>query len=318
MLIIFSVVFLPVLSLVFFNFWTVEDMQKKDAQKDAQKDAMFFAQQIFIHHQRLEGETRSLFSVLGETFKLYKYKLEGESCQKLMQEILKQNKNYTNIGIAGPDGQILCSGLPEALSLNVYYRPYFQKMLNERQFVSGDYTVGAVTGKPTMPFLQPVFDSSDQLESALFAFHDLSCMKELSNNDFLPDGVSFLIVDGDGIILNCFLEGEECIGKNINSTTLGKSVLGKKDKGVFRAAGADGIEKTYSFAPLFSGADELNKKDRIYIIVGVKDKIILSHYTAYLAPFLVLFLAAAIMAWLVAKKECSSCYLQNIKSDSAK
>jgi hypothetical protein len=78
---------------------------------------------------------------------------DAAACNAFLAEMLKAYPAYLNIGVADPNGNLVCSALPFKGPINVADRVYFKTALEMKDFAIGDYQVGRVTHAPrsTMP-----------------------------------------------------------------------------------------------------------------------------------------------------------------------
>lgn len=306
--VLFLIIFAPALGVSFLNSSKIYSMEKDNIQEQS----MSLAKLTAVRQEQIINETREFLSFLSQLPQLQNS--DSSKCDEALVNLLKQYKEYTNIVLLGADGDLICSGHETNQSVNVFYRSYFQRMLEKKDFITGKYMIGSMSNKPVLPFIQPIFNSQGEIKSAVAVFRDLSWLRDFNNKISLPRGASALIFDGNGVVLDCFSEKEDCIGKNIKNKSLARNVMENGDEGLTRAEGLEEVEKNYSFVSLSPDSSH----DKIYIAVGREEEVPFSVLFSGLLTNLILLLAVAVLAWLVAKKECSSCYLQNIKSDSAK
>jgi hypothetical protein len=299
--VLFLVIFAPALSVSVLNCFKIYNSEKENAQEQI----MFLAKLTMIRQEQTNNEAREFLFLLSQ---LPQFKnSEFLNCGEFLTELLKQHKEYTDIALFGKDGNLICDGLKIDQSMNFEFRPYFQKMIKERGFVVGKYAIGAVSDKPVLPFIQPIFDDQGEIKSAVAVFRDLSWLDDSNSKNFLSRGTSLLIFDGNGIVLNCFSEEKDCVGKNIKNRYLAQKAIEKGDEGALRAEGLDGVEKNYFFVSLSPDSSQ----DKIYVAAGKEDRKIFATLFPGLLPNIVLLLTIAFLAWLVAKKECSSCDYHN-------
>ncbi|MCX6765470.1 MAG: cache domain-containing protein [Candidatus Moranbacteria bacterium] len=274
-----------------------------------QEQSMFLAKLTAVLQEQTINETREFLSFLSKLPQLQDS--ESSKCDEILAKLLKQYKEYTNITLLGADGNLICSGLENDQSINVAYQPYFQRMLEERDFITGKYVAGTISNKPIIPFIQPIFNSQGEIKSAVVAFRDLSWLYDLNSKISLPYGTSLLIFDENGVVLDCFSEEKDCVGKNLKGKSLVRKAIENGNEGAVYAEGLDENEKIY----LFISTSPDSSQDKIYIAVGREDVLPFSVLFSNLLLNFILLLAVAILAWLVAKKECSSCSYYNPPRD---
>jgi hypothetical protein len=306
--VLFLVVFAPALSVAVLNCLKIYNTEKENAQEQT----MFLAKLTAVRQEQASNEAREFLSLLSQLPQFQNP--ESSNCGEFLAGLLKQHEGYTNIALFGGGGELICDGLKTDQSMNFAFRPYFQKMLKERSFITGKYTIGSLSNKPILPFIQPIFDAQGEIRNAVAVFRDLSWLHDFNNKSSLPRGTSLLIFDGNGTVLDCFSEEKDCVGKNIKSGSLAQKALENGNEGAVRAEGLDGVEKNYFFVSLSPDSSQ----DRIFVVAGKEDREILVALFPGLLPNVILLLAIAVLAWLVAKKECSSCDYRNSLRDNKK
>lgn len=306
--VIFLIVFAPALSVAVLNCLKIHDTERNNAQEQS----VFLAKLAAVRQEQTIDEAREFLSLLSQLPQLQNP--EPSKCGEFLAGLLERHKEYTNIVLLGADGNLVCSGFEANQSINVAYRPYFQEMLEKRDFVTGKYMIGTISDKSVLPFIQPIFDSQGEVKSAVAVFRDLSWLHDFNSKTSLPRGTSLLIFDGNGTVLDCFSEKKDCVGKNLKGRSLAQKALENGNEGAVRAEGLEEVEKNYYFVSLSPDSSQ----DKIYVAAGKKAGVPFSALFSSLLSNLILLLAVAVLAWLVAKKECSSCDYYDPSRDNNK
>ena len=76
-------------------------------------------------------------------------------CQRLLAELLEQSPRYNSTAVIGLDGHLLCAPGPTDSSIDASDRSWFRRALATGGFVIGEYTVGRVSGLPTIHMAKP-------------------------------------------------------------------------------------------------------------------------------------------------------------------
>ena len=74
---------------------------------------------IAMHQQTLSARAQALLGVLVLPSTLAAANGSAGPCNKLLATILKDSPDFINLGVALPDGTLLCSGLPSVGAINV-------------------------------------------------------------------------------------------------------------------------------------------------------------------------------------------------------
>jgi hypothetical protein len=295
--VLFLIIFLPALSISVFNLYKIYEIGKNEIKQEA----IFLAKLTAIRQEQAIEESRRFLSLLSTNLPLQS--TDPAVCQDSLAKVLKQYPKYTNIIVLGGNGDILCSGIDIKQIFNLSYRDYFQKMLKSRYFVVGEYTVGAVTGKPVLPLAYPILSPAGEVTGAIVAYEDLSWMHDFNSKVSLPDGMSLLMLNKKGIILDCFSEKNDCVGKKVEDIFSQGSILDERVEGTLQSKGFDEVVKDYSFTTLDLGLFG----EKLYILISLPSETHPEFFTNIFISNLALLLSVAGMAWMISKKESESC-----------
>jgi hypothetical protein len=295
--VLFLVIFFPALGISVFNLYKIYEAGKNEIKQET----MFLAKLVVTRQEQAIEESRRLLSLLSVNSLLQNP--DPAVCKNFLSQTLKQYPKYTNIVVLGGNGDIICSGIDIDQSINISYRNYFQEMLKNHYFVVGEYTIGAITGKPVLPLIYPMLNSTGEVTGAIAAYEDLSWMHDFNSEASLPNGISLLILDKNGTILDCFSEKDDCVGGKIEDIFLKESVLEKKNEGAVQIAGLNGKTKEYSFTTLDLGLFG----EKLYVLVGSPVKAPLNFFSSVFISNLILLFSVAGMAWMISKKESEAC-----------
>ncbi len=170
-------------------------------------------------------------------------RLDGPACSNLFADLLKQYTEYANLAAIEPDGDIFCSAVPMSRPVNVADRPFFRSALKTREFVVGDYIVGRVTGRATLPMALPVLDEERRVIAVVYAGIDVSQIGRATAGTRLPEGTSIVLIDSGGVTLTRHPDHDKWVGKKVPYF---ESIRGAGE-GTFEAPGLDGIRRLHSF-----------------------------------------------------------------------
>jgi hypothetical protein len=173
--------------------------QGRRAALNAQEEALHLAQHAAEDQQTLVAGTRQLLAVLARLPLIRGRNVEA--CNTLLSELLAENDVYANLGLIDGDGTLLCSALPFSEPLDLDHRAYFQRVMESRRFMIGDYQIGRVTGVTSVNFGYPVFDDEGGVQGVVFAALSLAGLNEQAFRQPLPPETVFQIVDQNGTIL---------------------------------------------------------------------------------------------------------------------
>ena len=217
-------------------------------------------------------------------------------CKHYLSQLKSQLAVYTNLGIIGTDGYILCNavGTPNVF---VGDRDFVQEALLHRKFTVGGYVLGRQSGKPVIVFLMPVIDSKGQLAALAFASMNLGELSSAVGNTSLPQGSQVAVMDRQGTVLTASPPNPALIGKKTPSPLLQDAVKTMRT-GIGESVDSEGSQRIFAFLPAdqspgvaFFVAFSANKD---HVLAPVEKQLMVE----LLALMVLAFLGGA-MAWVI-------------------
>jgi len=222
-----------------------------------------------------------------------------QECSELFSDLIKENEELLNLGLANSQGEVICSAIPTQQSTNLTDQPYFQKALQSPQVAVGSYRLNPTTDKPYLGLAKSVRNASGQLKGVIFANLDLAWLPKLMSKDPLPAKGVVAIVDHQGVLLTRWPDPQQWVGVQELEGKIIEIVLSQK-QGVSEAAGIDGLSRLYAFQPLDHGSP------RGFIFAGVPTRILSEEFSDNFARNLIwLGLAMALAlaaAWILSSQ----------------
>src|SRR3972149_5128505 len=160
-------VLVPIAILLMFNI----SHQRNQALEHARQSAARIINFAALQEEEFFRETRQTLGMLADIPAVAR---GGQKCNELLASFLKSFPQYTNFGVARPDGEVFCSAVPLKNPVNVSDRSYFRDVLEDRLFSVGEFQVGRGTGKPAINFGYPVLDKNRNVAAVVYAALDLS------------------------------------------------------------------------------------------------------------------------------------------------
>jgi signal transduction histidine kinase len=234
----------PMLALVLHSY----SQQVQAATAQAQANALGLARLAAGDQERLIEGTRQLLVVLAELPSVRNQ--DAAECGSFLAGLLKEYPLYENLGAADLDGDIFCSAVPSATRANMSDRPWFQRALETRDFVVGDYLVARITGRPALGTVYPVLGDAGQPLGVVFAGIDLAWLDSFVAEAQLPAGSSLSIIDSTGTILTRYPDPERWRGTAMLDSVMEPLLAGSEL--VNEAEGIDGIRRLYGTTRLRS------------------------------------------------------------------
>ena len=204
------------------------------------------------------------------------------AAQELFRDLLRQYPQYTIIGLVDPDGDLFVSGVSSATPVNVADRPWFQRVIQTRQFVVGEYVIGRITGKAATTLAYPVVDASGQVVLILIAGLDLQWLNGFAARTELPPTSVLAVMDGDGTILVRYPEPEKWVGRSALEVEIAEMILTQRTQGTAEAVGIDALPRLWGFLSL--GEPESSGP---FLAVGIEKRVVLAEANRTLRLMLV-------------------------------
>lgn len=255
-----STALIPVLS--FTTYTSLE--QRRLHTVHAEQQTATVAALVSTQQRRLIDETRILLADLAHRPEV----LSGDSasCNALFGTMLQQHTDYSNLVAFTPTGDMFCSGVPTRETLTAADRPWFQRVLAERDFVFGSYAFGAVSKEAMIPSGYPVLDQSGRLQAVVGIGLKIVWIAQLASQLPLPAGTTFSVLDSNGLLLARYPNPEGWVGRSLAGSPLVKAIQ-QQGWGTIVAPGLDGVTRIYAFAPV-GGTVETGA----YISIGIPEK----------------------------------------------
>ncbi len=177
-------------------------------------------------------------------------------CQPYFSKLLQQQKRFTNLGVVGLDGRVLCSGVSKPGQEMPYLgdRAYFKRALTAQGFVLGSFEQGRISGQSTIVISTSLRDGAGEPRAVIFASLKLSSLIRSGEVTSPASDAGLTIVDRNGIVLNSTSGGGAQIGQRFWDAGILKIASAKRSgAGVVRAP--DGKRWLVSYAQVGIGDD---------------------------------------------------------------
>lgn len=265
LLVLIFLTFLPAMGIILYN----GARERAEARAQAIRLTLQTTTHIADEFRTLTANTKQLLAALA-TLPELRPERDGD-CGKLLNRLLRLNPAYANFGVADTDGNVFCSALPLSAPVNIADRLYFQRALSRRDFASGEFQIGRITGKPGLNFGYPLV-GDDQVREVVFAALDINeFVQTLDINQVaegahaaLPPDSVVMLVDHLGKILARVPDGEGWIGKSAAENEIVRQAIATNTWGTAEARDEDGVRRIYSYLPL-----RVNDQVSAYLILGI-------------------------------------------------
>jgi two-component sensor histidine kinase len=196
-----------------------------------------------------------------------------ETCNDALIRLAARFPNLDTVGVAGPDGVVVCNSVARSPPLNVADRPYFRRALATRSLVVSDLLVGQLSGRDLLALAQPTLDERGAVETVLILTLDPKTISDLLDRVPLPQDAIIGVLDSQGRRVALVPYQPDAIGEPLPDPGLFDQLSGPA-KGHLVGRGDDGVARFYGFAhsavaanliayvglardPMFADADRL-------------------------------------------------------------
>lgn len=215
----------------------------------AQENALRLARLISFDQRETISHSRTLLLALSTL-----PEINGGTqpdCRLRLANMLDSTQSYANIGIADAHGELLCDAIATQKSINYSDRSWFRDALKNRRFVIGGLTISRTTGKPVIVTALPIFDAQGMVHRVVFTSIDIEWLEHLLQQVRLPRDTAVSVMDAHGVILARHPGGEKFAGKLNPLAPLVQTILARKEEGIGKGKGTDGVTRLFAYHRLF-------------------------------------------------------------------
>ncbi len=150
--------------------------QRQTAINEARTETRKLADSIVSQQQAVVAASEQLVSALAQLPDIRHH--NTARAQAILGDILRLNHQYLNIFIADRPGMMWASTVPMKSPFPVEDRRYFANTRASGHFLSSEYIVGHIFGKPTMSFDYPIRNHKGQFDGLNAVNVDLAYNRE--------------------------------------------------------------------------------------------------------------------------------------------
>ena len=249
---------LPSLGLILYT----NLQHRQNAKTGAQQDALRLVRVASHEQEHLIRSAKQLLIVLAQLPVVQDS--DPTECQVLFTDLLAQHPIYCGFSVATLDGDVICSAPPVSTPVSFADRPWFQEILQTKNFVVSDHLIGRISGKNVIVLAYPILDIAKNLQAVVTMGLNLSWINQLFTEAELPSNSAYTVIDRNGTILVRYPDPEKWIGQPASDIPIVDEVLTEQGEGITEAAGVDGVLRLYAFAPLTG--DPL---PNAYVLIGI-------------------------------------------------
>ena len=124
-----------------------------------------------------------------------------ELCRRQLANLLRLSPRYSYGAVIGLDGYVLCAPAPFDSGIDLSGRTYFRLALQTGGFVLGDYTVGRLSGGPTIHAAKPFRNHDGKIAGVIVLALSLDWLAQAVERLRLPPEAIVTIADRNGIFM---------------------------------------------------------------------------------------------------------------------
>jgi PAS domain-containing protein len=287
---IMGIVLLAIIPAVALIWYSAADRQRQtsaEIEGNTLRLSRFLASNLERDLSGGEGYLNSLLETLGA-----KSLLAG-GCSDALATLMDGPTVYANLGLAGPDGKILCSGKPASSIVGLGALEWFHKLDSANGFSVGFDFNGGLSAEPSIVLVQPVPAGRARAPEKryLFAVMQLGWLNQLAENSRLPPGSAVSVTNRNGDAVARYPDPDKWVGKARRPV----KELENPDapEGTRVKNGLDGVKRLYAYA-------KVPGKGNLIVNVGVDRDAIMAPANAALWNQLIALGVVALLAMLAA------------------
>jgi len=183
------------------------------------------------------------------------------ACRSVLRNVVRDHPGYTGLFVVDPLGAVECSSRSDEQPLVVLDRSWFQRAMQTRAIVVGDYQISRATGSPDVIVAYPVLGGGGAVERVLGAGLSLDLLGAVVSAIKLPEHSTLILLDRNRTILARYPDNARWIGQtmpvSLEAATSGRAFVD--------AVGVDGVRRLYVTVPVESSVTA-----NLYVGMGIE------------------------------------------------
>lgn len=174
----------------------------QNAHRNLARDAEFIAYQIATFSKETLSEPDQFLAHLATVPEL---RQTGPACDAFLASTLKSVSSIENILVLRPDGEVVCSGLPQIKPANFSDSPQFQNVIASKATSIGNLQINKLNTQPVIVFARPIMDEQQTITHVLSLSVKTSSLGSALSRALASSpefqGVAAAVIDTTGTII---------------------------------------------------------------------------------------------------------------------
>lgn len=215
------------------------------------------------HAQRIE-DAQGMLKAMAQFFALREF--GRQSCDVLRNELSQKFPGFTSIGLAAPNGDVLCTTGYAGVTGSIAEMPFFADTLTRRDIGIGPYEIEQGAAVPKVMLGVPLLGENKQIVAVMFAALMLSHFENLPPAAQLSRDSIVLVFDDAGLVLARYPDPQGWRGTNrIADAPMVRHIRNSlAEEGTEDLMGADGVSRMFAYARVHRTAAQ-----KVYLATGV-------------------------------------------------
>ena len=273
---------------------------RKTAVETAKTETQRLADNIAIEQKNLEASAEQLISVMSQL--PYLKNKNKKRMTTILINTVKLNPQYTNLLVAGKNGEVWAHGLPIASTFNASDSRYFINALSNGKTSSGEFIRSRLTSQPVFNLASAYKNAQNEIDGVFIVAFTLGYYNETLRLSPLSPHAHFMLLDHKGIIIYSSFEKEKYAGTEYNRNSFDEMKTGPDSRTYTGHVSAFGVKSILSYRKLWLAGEDT---PYLYIRVAVPENEVLNKANTIIMRNIFFFtlslFAALALAWLTGK-----------------
>jgi PAS domain S-box-containing protein len=186
------------------------------------------------------------------------------NCEEIFSQRRRLESSFFQVGIAHPDGTVLCSTSAGKTHFQVGDREWFQDALTHSGMIVGHVITGRMQKTDLIPLAKAMRDPSGKVQAVFFVALQLETLRKELIGEVTESDYRIALIDGLGRLVLRHPDPGGLAGQLIVEHHFFVKTLKGKQEGCSTEIGLDGIEWLVAYTPFFRSADG----SRYHLLLG--------------------------------------------------